>query len=495
MKLSMDIIEQWIQKYNPVSTIVSDELTIAGIRLFSYEKTPDPDYLYIGRTGDFFQRSQDKEVLLVHRKDVISLRTEELEDVFDMVMDAFVYYQKWEQTMFAAFQQENPEQVIIDACRDIFGPVFFTDTSLQVTAFSRQYPKGSVNRNWDDFWDIGTLSVDSLVQMQKGKYMEMLPQKWDCEIFYEEYTDSYPWSMMISQENSEHQLTGQLTIVSQEKFRKYQKHLAQILKKALCLVAGHDSGKQQGTVVQSLFRDFLQGRHLDENGFRTFYQMQGWEPSRPGVVAILEKDDAGGRNYGYQMWALCSYFPEIVFCQDGESGNGNIVCGVPVKQRRFEESGNRYGTEFPERFSDMLKRLGFRMHCSYPFAGIRNMSIQYKQARKALEKGVKDYYNCALEDMTALYRDPLLRRLAIHPALDRLREYDSLKSTDFYHILRVYLQCERDRVLTAKRLFVHKNTLVYRLKRIVEIFDLNLDNAYEREYLTVSFLVMENSGN
>lgn len=124
MKLSMDIIEQWIRKYEPVSTIVSDELTIAGIRLFSYEKTPDPDYLYIGRTGDFFQRSQDKEVLLVHRKDVISLRTEELEDVFDMVMDAFVYYQKWEQTMLAAFQQENPEQVIIDACRDIFGPVF-----------------------------------------------------------------------------------------------------------------------------------------------------------------------------------------------------------------------------------------------------------------------------------------------------------------------------------------------------------------------------------
>ena len=240
----MDIIEQWIQKYDPVSTIVSDELTIAGIRLFSYEKTPDPDYLYIGRTGDFFQRSQDKEVLLVHRKDVISLRTEELEDVFDMVMDAFVYYQKLEQTMLAAFQQENPEQVIIDACRDIFGPVFFTDTSLQVTAFSRQYPKGSVNRNWDDFWDIGTLSVDSLVQMQKGKYMEMLPKKWDCEIFYEEYSDSYPWSMMISQENSEHQLTGQLTIVSQEKFRKYQKHLAQILKQALCLVAGHDSGKQ-----------------------------------------------------------------------------------------------------------------------------------------------------------------------------------------------------------------------------------------------------------
>ena len=492
MKLSMDIIEQWIRKYEPVSTIVSDELTIAGIRLFSYEKTPDPDYLYIGRTGDFFERSQAKEVLLVHRKDVISLRTEELEDVFDMVMDAFVYYQKWEQTMLAAFQQENPEQEIIDACRDIFGPMFFTDTSLQVTAFSRQYPKGSVNRNWDDFWEIGTLSVDSLVNMQDGEYMERLPGKWNCEIFYEKCASEYPWSMMISQENSEHQLTGQLTIISREKFHKYQKHLAQILKQALCLVAGHDSGRQQGTVAQSLFRDFLQGRHLDENGFRMFYQIQGWEPEQPCIVAILERENLVGRNYGYQMWVLCRYFPELVFCQDPDGNLGNIVCGIPVQEQIAAKSENRYGVSYPEKFQDMLKRLGFRIHCSYPFSGIRNMSIQYKQAKEAWEKKTEDYYDCALADLTALYRDSTLRRLAIHPALGRLREYDSKKSTDFYKILREYLRCERDRVLTAKRLFVHKNTLVYRLKKIVELFSLDLDDAYEREYLMVSFLVMEN---
>ena len=53
MKLSMDIIAHWIRQYEPVATIVSNELTIAGIRLFSYDKTPDRDYLYIGRTSDF----------------------------------------------------------------------------------------------------------------------------------------------------------------------------------------------------------------------------------------------------------------------------------------------------------------------------------------------------------------------------------------------------------------------------------------------------------
>lgn len=89
MKLSMQIVENWIQKYHPISTISSTEPTITGIRLFSYDKTPDPDYLYVGRAKDFFERSSSEEVLLVHRKDVISLSTHELEDVFDAVMDAY----------------------------------------------------------------------------------------------------------------------------------------------------------------------------------------------------------------------------------------------------------------------------------------------------------------------------------------------------------------------------------------------------------------------
>ena len=68
----------------------------------------------MGRNKDFFENSQSNEVLLVHKKDVISLSTHELEDVFDSLLDAFAFYQNWEQEMLSAFQKENPEQVIID---------------------------------------------------------------------------------------------------------------------------------------------------------------------------------------------------------------------------------------------------------------------------------------------------------------------------------------------------------------------------------------------
>ena len=474
--------------YHPVSSIVSNDLTIAGIRLFSYEKTPDSNYLYIGRTSDFVKRSQAQEVLLVHRKDVISLRTQELEDVFDTIMDAFVFYQQWEQNMLSAFQSENPEQTIIDACADLFGPIFFINNSLQITAFSRQYPKGSINKNWDDFWDFGALSVDSLVHMQNGTYMEKIPQKWNCEIFYEKYADNYPYSMMISQENAAHQLTGQMVFISKTPFETYQEHLALILKQALCLVAGHETHTLQGNVIQNLFRDFLTGKHLDQSGLETFYRIQGWKKDQSCIVALLRKQHYPDKTNGYHLQALHTYFPELIFCENPEADSEEIVCCIPVSSVSAEDSENRYQITYPYAFFDMVKRLNFQCFCSYPFSGITHIPVQYLQAQTAAKHNVNDYYFYALFDLTDFHENIDARRHALHPALEKILVYDETHHTDFYHILRTYLECERDRVLTAQKLFVHKNTLVYRLKKMISLFSLDLDSVYEREYLIISFL-------
>lgn len=485
MKLSMYIIEHWLQKYDPIATIVSDELTIAGIRLFSYEKTPDPDYLYLGRTSDFFEKSQSREVLLVHRKDVISLRTQELEDVFDYVMDAFVLYQKWEQDMLSAFGHENPEQEIINACKNIFGPMFFTNTSLQIAAFSRQYPKGSINRNWDDFWDIGTLSVASLIRLQNGRYMERLSQKWNCEVFYEKFGGDYPHSLMISQENAEHQLTGQLTIISKTPFPKYQIHLAYILKKALCMVAGRGAGEEEPTVAQSLLRDFIQENPVEEASLNTFYQMIGQNRSHAYVVVILQKDAGISGGMGYFMKALGIYHPQLVFCTDPDSPSEKLVCCLPV------ESLKHYREDvLPAEFLQTIDRLKFTYSVSYPYIGLKHLHEQYRQASAAMQKGKKSYYYCALDDLTDLEAENAVRKLAVHPALEEIRAYDRKKGTGYYEILKTYLRCERNRILTAQQLFVHKNTLVYRLQKIVSLFALELDETYEREYLMFSFRSM-----
>ena len=340
MLLSMAILEHWISQYHPVSIIHSTEPTISGIRLFSYEKVPNADYLYVGRNRDFFENSQSEEVLLVHRKDVISLNTQELEDVFDNLMDAFVFYQNWEQKMLSAYLNENPEQGIIDACKDIFGPMFFATMSLQVTAFSRQYPRGSINRNWDDFWEIGTLSINSLNRMQKGQYLEKMSHAWDCEVFCERYAENYPYSMMISQENAAHKLTGQLTVISRTPFEEYHRHLAIFLKRALCLVAGREGGAEQSSVAQSLFEDFLLGKHTDAASFHTFYQMQGWKPENYCMIVLLGKENMAIAACTYHVKALRKAFQtrfsvQVTDSRASPTGKSSAACLWKTERNRL----------------------------------------------------------------------------------------------------------------------------------------------------------------
>ena len=56
--------------------------------------------------------------------------------------------------------------------------------------------------------------------------------------------------------------------------------------------------------------------------------------------------------------------------------------------------------------------------------------------------------------------------------------------------LRVYLSNERSLVKAAKELFVHRNTLVYRINKILEILICDLEDSYTREYMRLSIRVL-----
>ncbi|MGI6010305.1 MAG: PucR family transcriptional regulator [Ruminococcus sp.] len=494
MKLSMAIIEHWIQRYHPISTIVDDAPTISAVRLFTYAKALNPQYLYVGRNRDFFEHSQSDEVLLVHKKSVISLNTQELEDVFDVLLDAFTFYQNWEQKMLSAFGTANPEQTIIDACKDIFGPMFFTTMGLQVTAFSRQYPVGSVNRNWDDFWHYGALSPDSLMIMQAGQYLQKASQIWKCETFYEENVDNYPYSMLISQENAFHTLTGHLTIISNEPFQEYHRHLAIYLRQALCLVAPQKKTDDHGSVTQRLLQDFLQGRNQSPSTYAIFYQLQGWDPEMYSIIIILKQKNGTLDTYRYHLNALQDYYPNGLFFIhpiSDQAQDREIVCCLPIDPSGELGDGKRFGLNVPEKMLKIADILHLNCYCSYAFHGIEHVQIQYTQAKACLSRKKRHYYDCGLTDLASLNNSPNYRRLALHPVLEQILEYDRQKNTSFYHILKVYLRCERNRGLAAQQLFMHKNTLVYRIERITALFALNLDDPYEREYLLLSFRCLE----
>lgn len=75
----------------------------------------------------------------------------------------------------------------------------------------------------------------------------------------------------------------------------------------------------------------------------------------------------------------------------------------------------------------------------------------------------------------------------MHPVLKKLKDYDEKHGTDFYDTMYVYLKNERSPLASAKELNLHRNTLAYRLKRLQELFQIDLDDPKVRFHLLVSF--------
>ena len=77
----------------------------------------------------------------------------------------------------------------------------------------------------------------------------------------------------------------------------------------------------------------------------------------------------------------------------------------------------------------------------------------------------------------------------VHPALNILAEYDALYNNNLYQTLLVYLQSGCNVKLAAAKLFIHRNSMTYRLNKIISLTNLDLENTNVVFLLNLSFYI------
>lgn len=79
----------------------------------------------------------------------------------------------------------------------------------------------------------------------------------------------------------------------------------------------------------------------------------------------------------------------------------------------------------------------------------------------------------------------------LHPVLPKIERYDKENKTDFFNTLKIYSLSMHNKDSAAKQLNIHRNTLLYRLNRIQDIFCVSYEDETTALHLLCSFLLLE----
>lgn len=82
----------------------------------------------------------------------------------------------------------------------------------------------------------------------------------------------------------------------------------------------------------------------------------------------------------------------------------------------------------------------------------------------------------------------------IHPAVLRLKQYDDEYNTKLLTTVREYIQQSGSIKKTAEALFMHRNSVIYRLRKAEEISALSLDDPDTQFALRMSFCILKTLG-
>lgn len=103
-----------------------------------------------------------------------------------------------------------------------------------------------------------------------------------------------------------------------------------------------------------------------------------------------------------------------------------------------------------------------------------------------------------MQDVVLAYIRFVIKNNAIikigNPELEKIKNYDRQHSFSLYGTLKMYIQNERRINETAQALYIHRSTLKYRIEKIEEIADLELDDFNERMYCLLCFILDETDG-
>ncbi|MCL5986853.1 MAG: PucR family transcriptional regulator ligand-binding domain-containing protein [Actinobacteria bacterium] len=186
------------------------------------------------------------------------------------------------------------------------------------------------------------------------------------------------------------------------------------------------------------------------------------------------------------MEHFLSYFGhEIPIIFKGES----IIALVPCKNNK-NESIWKWANTFLESIKEELTDFDVKIGVSNCFTGLNNLAKHLGEAELAIDimrkvntnSNIGFFYKLLPYYMLTDLKNTELIHEYFSLTIEPLLNHDKRFNNDLFNTLKTFIKNDGNILNTARKLFIHRNSLYYRLKKIRQILDIQLD-SFEDKFL------------
>ena len=242
----------------------------------------------------------------------------------------------------------------------------------------------------------------------------------------------------------------------------------------------------------------LNGESFSKEAIREHIRALNWSPKCYNYifdVFIASDHIEPGENIDYDLGLIIDEFRMIPSCYSVQYDN-HLVCLYRSDTKFLNWDANALP------FSQILQKYHMRAGVSGPLGNLTLLYTGYKQAQgmsniaSVLQKADVLYYpydEYAFYQMMELTETSQSLKSFCHQKILDLEEYDTQHNTDLVPTLHVYLESYRSIAHTAKIMFIHRNTVSYRINKCFELLGTRIESGSELFSFTFSLRILEYS--
>lgn len=378
---------------------------------------------------------------------------------------------------------------VVNKCNKIFNnPIAVMDSSFKLLAWSKEEKVD--DPCWNEIVENGYPSIDTMVTLEKQNCIKNLdsPTK---PIMIEPGNRSGFRKILVRIQDGKNTL-GYIGVVEMnQKLSNMDLELVSLSSKILAkmfLYTDIENNKCDNDRYERIIIEILDKKLTSENQINERLHYLKWRFYKKYYMLAIdmsEKDNSEALSC-YMKSSIKKKYPSF---------NMLIYDKHIIIIDGFDNTLLKPDTKYLEPLRELLKKSELYCGLSNCFGDLSQLNMYYKQSKLAMELGqVSGKYDTNIyyySDYALMYMIHICSKhedlnYFCNPAIIQLYEYDKEKGTHYLETLEAYVNNYKNYQLAAEAVYLHRNTMVYRINKIREITGLTLDDS-EMMDLRMSF--------